>query len=405
MRVLIITQWFDPEPVPKGLSFAKAIAAKGHDVEVITGFPNYPGGKLYPGFRIKPLQREVVDGVLVNRVALYPSHDHGALRRLLNYISFGMSSLLCGLFAAKKPDVIYCYHPPLTSGLSAALVALFRRAPLVYDIQDLWPDTLAATGMLNNRAALGLVEVACRTVYRAARELVVLSPGFKSRLIGRGVPESKVSVIYNWCDEGKILDSCAGPIPDEMEGRFNVVFAGTMGRAQALDPVLEAAALVGAKNSRIQFVFVGAGLEVVRLRDLARQRTQTNVVFMPARPMSEVGSVLSAASCLLVHLRDDPLFSITIPSKTQAYMAIGRPVLMAVRGDAADVVRSAGAGVVAEPENAVSIATAVLGLAKMSPEELDAMGDRGRRHYHQVMSMEKGVSSFIDVFKRVAAVR
>lgn len=403
MRVLIITQWFDPEPVPKGLSFAKAIAAKGHEVEVITGFPNYPGGQLYPGFRIKLLQREVMDGVLVNRVALYPSHDHGALRRLVNYVSFGVSSALCGLFAAKKPDVIYCYHPPLTSGLSAAVVALFRRAPLVYDIQDLWPDTLAATGMVNNRVVLRLVGMVCRAVYCAARELVVLSPGFKSRLVEIGVPEKKVSVIYNWCDEGKILGRIVGPVPDEMEGGFNVVFAGTMGRAQALTPVLDAAALVADKDSRIRFLFVGGGLEVGRLQDLARRRGQTNVVFLPARPMNEIGSVLSAASCLLVHLRDDPLFSITIPSKTQAYMAIGRPVLMAVRGDAADVVRSAAAGVVAVPEDAESIATAVLKLAKMSPEELDAMGENGRRHYQQSMCMEKGVSEFVDVFKRVAA--
>src|SRR5690606_27764828 len=157
VRVLLLTQWFDPEPTFKGLVFARELVRQGFEVEVVTGFPNYPGGKLYPGYRVKLLQREFIDGVHVTRVPLYPSHDHGAIKRVLTYVSFAAALLFYGLFGAKRADVIYAYHPPLTVGIAAALIRFFRRIPVVYDIQDMWPDTLRATGMFSNEKALGVV--------------------------------------------------------------------------------------------------------------------------------------------------------------------------------------------------------------------------------------------------------
>lgn len=156
IRVLLLTQWFDPEPTFKGLVFARALVEKGFDVEVITGFPNYPGGKVYPGYKIKILQKEQIDGVSVVRVPLYPSHDKNKLGRILNYVSFSTSLVLYGLFS-KRPDVIYSYHPPLTVGVASAVIGFFRRVPVVNDIQDMWPDTLSSTGMISNRRVLSVV--------------------------------------------------------------------------------------------------------------------------------------------------------------------------------------------------------------------------------------------------------
>src|SRR5690606_2008039 len=201
IRILLITQWFDPEPTFKGMVFARELVKQGFKVEVLTGFPNYPGGKIYPGYKIKLFQKESIDGVTITRVPLYPSHDKGALGRALNYMSFALTSMLYGLFFAKRPSVIYAYHPPLTVGISAAIIRFFRRAPMVYDIQDMWPDTLRATGMLSNERVLRGISRACDWVYKKADQLVVLSPGFKRLLIERGVPESKIEVIYNWCAE------------------------------------------------------------------------------------------------------------------------------------------------------------------------------------------------------------
>lgn len=400
MKVLLLTQWYDPEPTFKGQAFARELRRQGHEVQVITGFPNYPGGRVYPGYRMRAVQREWVDGVEVCRVALYPSHDGSGLRRALNYISFAASSCLFGVFAARKADVIYAYHPPLTVGMSAALIGLLRRMPVVYDIQDMWPDTLKATGMLNNARALALIGRICLWVYRRSRSLVVLSPGFRKLLLERGVPADKVSVIYNWCDASALCAPTNPHVPEVMRGRFNVVFAGTMGKAQALDSVIRAAALVARSSPEVQFVFVGGGVEVDGLKALAAQESPSNVVFLPRMPMNEVGSVLAAADVLLVHLRDDPLFAITVPSKTQAYMAAGKPILMAVRGDAADLVMAAQCGEVVPPEEPEAMARAVAKLATLSAEERAAMGKHGSDWYQQELSIEVGVSRFVEVFEK-----
>ena len=247
----MLTQWFDPEPMFKGLAFAKALRERGHEVEILTGFPNYPGGKVYPGYRIRPFLREVMEGIPVLRVPLYPSHDTSAIRRIANYATFALSAATIGAAAVKPADVMYVYHPPATVALPAIMIHGMRRIPFVYDIQDLWPDTLNATGMMSNRVLLGLVDRWCRMVYRAASKIVVLSPGFKDVLVHRSVPEEKIEVIYNWCDEGQIPKTPKNEsLAKELgfSGRFNVLFAGTMGKAQALEAVLDAAGRIGGRT-------------------------------------------------------------------------------------------------------------------------------------------------------------
>lgn len=405
-RILLLTQWFDPEPTFKGLVFARELVRQGFEVEVVTGFPNYPGGKVYPGYRIKLLQREVIDGVQITRVPLFPNHDQSAIKRVLNYASFAASSLLYGLFMAKRADVIYAYHPPLTVGITASLIRLFRRIPVVYDIQDMWPDTLRATGMINNPRALNAVETVCQWVYRRVDHLVVLSPGFKRLLTQRGVPEPKVEVIYNWADEAA-LAAPQGHLPVSFPGpeHFRIVFAGNMGKAQALDAMLDAAALLQKRCSRVCFVMLGGGVEVGRLKQRAAQQQLRNVVFLPPVPMAEVGTLLSAADALLVHLRKDPLFEITIPSKTQAYMAVGKPLLMAVNGDAADLVLQSGGGVVAESESVEGLVAAAESLSELAPDQLHAMGQKAQRYYRESLALKVGVARFGAIFTRLASAR
>lgn len=403
VRVLLLTQWFDPEPTFKGMVFARELVRQGFEVEVLTGFPNYPGGKLYPGYRMRWLQREVIDGVRVTRVPLYPSHDQSAIRRILNYVSFAASALFYGLFAIRRCDVMYAYHPPLTVGIAASLIRLCRRIPVVYDIQDMWPDTLRATGMIRNARVLGAVDTVCRWVYRCVDHIVVLSPGFKRLLIERGVPAHKIDVICNWADEVS-LSAPVGTLPDTFPGpdRFRLVFAGNMGKAQALGTVLDAAALLQTSESRVSFVFIGGGVEVDSLKRRAAESGLCNVTFIPPVPMAEVGTLLDAADALLVHLRRDPLFTITIPSKTQAYMSVGKPLLMAVDGDAADLVRESGGGVVAASEQAEAIAEAAQSLAALSSEARSAMGRRAQAYYRERLALGVGVARFGDIFRRLA---
>ncbi len=403
-RVLLLTQWFDPEPTFKGIVFARELVASGFAVEVVTGFPNYPGGKLYPGYRIKWIQREIIDGVEVTRVPLYPNHDQSAVKRALNYLSFSLASFVYGCFFAKRPDVIYAYHPPLTVGVTAVLLRFFRRIPVVYDIQDMWPDTLRATGMVRNERALSLVGKLCRWVYRHVDRIVVLSPGFMRLLTERGVPEQKIDVIFNWCNEAA-LSAPVGTVPEEFsdESHFTILFAGNMGKAQAMDEVLRAAGLLLERAPEVRFVLLGGGVEVERLKRVALDSNLGNVRFIKQVPMEQVGGLLAASDALLVHLKKDPLFEITIPSKTQAYMSVGKPILMAVDGDAAHLITASGCGVTAESGNAESIAMAALKLARSSSSELRAMGAAGRDYYMRNLSLSVGVAQFSSIFHASAS--
>jgi glycosyltransferase involved in cell wall biosynthesis len=400
----MLSQWFNPEPTFKGLLFAKELAKRGHEVEVLTGFPNYPGGKLYDGYKIKLFQREMIGGITAIRVPLYPSHDNNAIKRIANYTSFALSASLLGFFLVKRPDVIYVYHPPATVGLPALFLHLLHCVPFVYDIQDLWPDTLASTGMINNRVILWLVDKWCRFIYSQAAKIVVLSSGFRETLIRRGVPEHKIEVIYNWCEDDKIQSTNRDEALARelgMAGLFNVVFAGTMGKAQTLDAVLEAALLLRDKLPKVQFVFVGGGIDVNRLKEKTIEQGLTNVRFLPRRPPSEIGDILNLGDVLLVHLRDDPLFRITIPSKTQAYMAAGRAILMGVMGDSAALVEKAEAGLTCTPEDSQDIADAVENFYNMTREELDLMGHNGKKFYEQELSLRIGAQRFEKIFQSV----
>jgi len=406
MRILLLMQWFDPEPQIKGLAFAKKLRDLGNDVEVLTGFPNYPGGKIYPGYSIKFFQVEMMEGIRVMRVLLFPSHDASAFRRILNYVSFGIASFLAGLLVVSRKDVIYACGPPVTVGVGAALISLVRRIPFVYDIQDLWPDSLGATGMFNNSFGSKIVGNICKWVYNRATHITVQSPGVRDRLIARGVSAQKVTVIFNWCDEASIvteltsmnkLSHCnQNSIPSST---FDVLFAGNMGKAQDMDAVLEAGRLLQIETPSIRFLLLGGGIEVPRLKKSAKDKNITNVTFIPRVPMAEAGTLLVRADVLLVHLKDHPLFKITIPAKTQAYLAAGKAIVMAVPGDASRLVLESNAGVCAQPSNARSIADAIQQLAAMPPSELQKMGENGRAFYWENMSLDVGARRFLAIFQ------
>lgn len=406
MRILMVTQWFNPEPMLKGLMFLEKLKQRGHTIQVLTGFPNYPDGNIYPGYRQKLFHREEIDGISVIRTPLYASHDANPVRRIANYASFALSSATIGALSIDPPDILYVYNPPATVALPAIVIKKMRRVPFLLEIQDLWPDTLGATGMMNNRVVLKMVDRWCKWTYRHASGIVVLSPGFKEMLVSRGVPQEKIEVIYNWCDEEKrILEPAPNPsLPEELgfNGRFNILYSGTMGKAQALTAVLKAAEILKDKIPEIRFVFVGTGIESEQLKNIAREKKLGNVVFFPRRPVEKIGEVLKIAEVLLVHLKDDPLFRITIPSKIQAYLAAGKPILAGVTGNAATLVTDARAGITCTPESPESIAEAAEKLFSMSASQRKEMGENGRKYYDRELSLDRGVDRYDAIFKRLA---
>lgn len=398
MRVLILSQFFTPEPAHKGISLAKGLRDRGHDVEVLTGFPNYPVGKVYSGYRIRPWTHEIMDGIRVNRTALYPSHNARAVSRICNYLSFGSTAAVFGPWLVKKPDVIYVYNL-ITLGTAARIMRLFRGSKILLDVQDLWPESVTSSGMLKNRALQWCLRRWCRREYASPDKLVAQSPGFKKELTARGVPESNIEVLYNWCDELHMVM----PEPDEQTAqtlgfanRFNIVFAGNMGIMQNLDVVIECARRIADTAPDILFTLVGGGVDVDRLKGLAKGLH--NVQFLEPRPRSEIGEILALADVLLVHLKDDPLFRITIPSKIQAYLYAGKPILCGVQGDATDLVQRAGAGNTFAPGNVDSLMDAVLKMRSADSTTLEAMGRAGHCFYREQLSLDVGVHKFEEIF-------
>ena len=403
--LIFLTQIYDPEPAYKGQVFAEAIRDMGYDVEVVTGFPNYPGGKVYDGFRIRPFKRSEYNGIKITRLALYPSHGSSKAGRIANYVSFMLSAFIYLSLFARRASLVYVYNPPLTVGLAAAAARTFRRrTPVIVDIHDLWPDTLPATGMITNPRALRLVGSAANWMYRRVQFLILHTDGFRDKLLERGVPAERMQTVIGWTNEY--------PLPDSRpEGTrklatlpgLRLLYAGNIGSAQALDAVLDAAALLQGtgKGTLASFCFLGGGVRLDALQQRAAELKLENVTFLPRVPPDEVSSYLAAADALLVHLRASPLFEITLPSKTQAYMYAGKPVLMAVPGEAARLIKAAEAGVIAAPEDAASLAIAVENLARMTPSERHAMGQRGRAYYLRELAMEKGMAKFAGIFQRV----
>jgi len=404
MRILILSFFYQPEPNDvKAHLLGKELVERGHEVTAITTFPNYPHGEIYPGYKQKWRQWEEKDGVKLLRIPLYPDHSRSSIKRALSYLSFMTTASILGPLLSGRADVMWVYHPPLTTGVAGWWLSMLRRIPFVYEIQDMWPETLTATGMIDNKRALSFLAGVARFIYRRAEAITVISPGFKYNLIEKGVPDEKITVVPNWADE-----TIYKPVPRDpefgqqhgLESRFNIVFGGNIGPAQALHTVIDAAEILR-DMEEIQFVFVGDGLDLERLQGLVVEYNLNNVRFIGRQPAENMPQFYSWAEGLLVHLSDDPLFAITIPSKTLAYLASQRPIICAVPGDGADVIRAAGAGLICPPEDASALAGAIKQLYAMSQTERDALGDAGRQYFMQHFTCKILVDRYEALFEQI----
>lgn len=406
MKILLVTQFFDPEPTIKGVTLAQGLADRGHEVRVLTGFPNYPSGTLAEGYHLRWRQRDLVGSVVVDRMWLFPSHDRSVLRRAANYLSYSASSTFRAITDSWRPDVVWAHHPPVTA--AAAALAASRRwdAPLVLEVQDLWPQSLGSTGMVGSPRVLQAVGRAMDHVYRRSSAILVISQGFRAALVDAGVPPERVRVLPNWADERRLqpgTEDLAWARGLQEDGVLNVAFTGNMGPAQALDTVLDAAHRLQSAGVAVRLHMVGDGLDEPRLRARASTESLTNVTFHGRQPMARASATVTESDVALVHLSRDPLFTITIPSKTQGYLFLGAPVVMGASGDPADLVEKAGAGLVAPPEDAEALAAALRRMAEAGADERRAMGESGREYYRRVLSVDAGLDAYEATFADVCS--
>lgn len=407
MRIAILTQFYDPEPEPLPGVFARRMAERGHRVSVITAFPNYPAGKTFPGYRQRWRSRERLDGVDVLRLPIFPDRSASVVRRGACHVSFAASAALLGGALAERADVVSVYHPALVLGSAAWWIGLCKRMPVVLEIQDLYPESLEACGMITNRWALRTLDRLVGAAYRRAAAITVISPGFRRVLIDKGVPAEKIHVLPNWADERVYYarpPDLARAAALGLADRFNVVYAGNFGPAQDLRNVLRAASQLRDLPD-VQFVLVGSGTDHAAIRRDAAAERLGNVRVLDRQPETAMPDLYSLADALLVHLKADPLFELTIPSKTQCYLASGRPILMACSGDAADIVRDAGAGLVVRPSDPDDLANAVRRLRALSEETRAAMGRAGADYFFRHFAIDRRLDGFERVFQSVVTGR
>lgn len=402
MRIVLFTQYYYPEPVAIPHELAKGLVRRGHSVVSFTGFPNYPHGKVYDDYKQKLWQTDEIDGVKVIRLPVYPDHSFSTIKRFTCFLSLAITSSLFGPIFSGPVDIIFVFHT-LTLGFPALLLSLFRNCPVVLNLQDMYPESLTTVKMSEKSLMYRCVNRVANFMYEKSTAISVLSPGFKKSLIMKGVHGRKIHIIYNWADGEVYLPS----VRDEqlayewgMKGRFNVVFAGNMGPPQGLHNVIEAARILS-DISGIQFVFIGDGIDKESLVKAVRSYNLKNVCFIPRQPVSKMPGFYALADALLVHLIDEPLFEITIPGKTQAYMACGRPVLMSANGDAANLVLEAGAGLIARPSDPLDLANTVREFYKMPLEQRATMGANGRKYFLENFTIGRSLDKYEALFQKV----
>lgn len=410
-HVGIVSQWYDPERGSAAQSgvIARSLARLGHRVDVVTGFPNYPTGVLYDGYRLKFYQRERRDRIDVHRAPLYPSHDANAIRRALNYLSFAVSATGVALSKLGRVDVCLVYATPATAAVPAMLMRWLRSTPYVVHVHDLWPDSVLSSGFLSklqNGVGSWILHAYCDAMYRGAYAVAVTSPGMGERIERRGVPTEKIHFIPNWADEELFR-----PVPGDAALRrsldltapVTVMYAGNLGEYQDLETVVEAARLLRHRRE-IEFVMVGEGVERPRLEQLCREYELQNVRFLGARTFSEMPSLIALGDLQLVTLRDLPIFRTTLPSKLVATLASGRPILGGLSGDAARLVIASGAGDVVTPGRPEQFAAAVERFVALTPAERQARADAGRSYYMEHLN-EQTVAAELSAVLDSAATR
>jgi len=387
LRILIVTQYFWPENF-RITDLAIGLKDKGHDVTVLTGMPNYPTGKIYAGYSWWKNRREDMQGIPILRVPLFLRRESRSWQLALNYFSFVVSACVLAPWLLRKQafDVIFCYEPsPVTVAIPAILMARIKRAPMFFWVQDLWPETLAATGAIKSQRILSTVEKMVKYIYQGCDSILLQSRGFVEPAIAVGAEREKVRYFPNWAESLYQPIALEGAAPERSEipdNGFVVMFAGNLGVAQSLDTIIAAAETL--KNEKIHWVFLGDGRRRVWLQDeVAAKGLQDKVHILGGRPMETMPAYFSLASAMLVTLRDDPVMATTIPGKVQSYLACGKPVIGALNGEGNKVIHESGAGYCVDAGDVQGLASAVRNMSLLSEAERDEMGKSARHYYKQ----------------------
>lgn len=381
MNILIISQYFWPETFLIN-NLSCGMVERGHNVTVLTGCPNYPNGRFFDGYGYVNKPQDY-HGVKILRVPLIPRGQGGGLRLAINYFSFALSASIFGPLICKgKVDLLFVFEPsPITVGIPALFLKWLKSAPIMFWVQDLWPESLSATGAVKSTKVLSLVEKLVKCIYARCDKILIQSRSFLDSVIRQSGTADNIYYFPNSA-ESIFTDSMPSSDMDlKLPEGFRIMFAGNIGAAQDFETIISAAEKIKTRKD-IHWIIVGDG----RMREWAETEScklglSSNFHFLGRYPLEAMPTFFSQANALLVTLRKEPIFSLTIPSKIQAYLACGRPVIAALDGEGARIVEEAGAGVTCPAESPDDLVSAVLRMYEATESEREKMGRNGRKYY------------------------
>lgn len=400
MKILIVSQYFWPENFRIN-ELVTSLHEEKIEVEVLTGKPNYPEGVIYSGYKLWNYKIEKFNEVPVHRIPVFP-RGKNKKELIINYISFVFFSTLFApwIFRKKKIDLIFVFAPsPIIQAIPAIFLKRIKKIPLLLWVQDLWPESVTATGYISNKFVLKGIEFLVRWIYKNSNVLLIQSKAFRAKI--KNFSDNKHIIYF---PNSFISKDNVNPIELEKINEFNcefpILFAGNLGHAQSLKTIITAAKKLRNKQN-IRFIMMGHGSLRHWMSKEAIQYNLNNIFFLDPLPVNMMPSVMAQAAALLVTLSDTEIFRLTIPSKIQAYLAAGKPILACLNGEGAEIVKEAQAGLVIPAENGESLADAILKLSEMSEETRLSMGNNGKKFYRENFSHEKLVQDLIGYFYKV----
>lgn len=407
MKLVLVSQWYPPEQAPIGYmvrELAQAMIARGHEVTVITGFPNHPSGNVFGGYRKQWCLKEKVDGIDIWRMYLYTAPNPGKLSRILTFLSFTFTSAWA-LLAHSRYDLIFAVFQPLSVGVTLPLIAMLKRSRLILNIQDLHPDVPIELGLIRNPLLVRMLRWVERFGYCSANGLAVICEQFKTHCVARGAKNVDVAVIPNWIDLDEI-------VPGDRNNQFKeslglspehvvILYAGTVGLVSGAEIALHAASLLEKELPEVRLVFVGEGPALGGLKEYAQQNGMANVLFAPFQPREKLSEVQAIADISLVSLRRGKGRA-SVPSKVLGYMAAARPVIASVDGDSetAALVVQSNCGMVVEPGNNAALAGAIVHLIG-DRQQMIRLGSNGRHFLEANYRKEKITGQYVDFFEDI----
>lgn len=406
MRILIVSQYFWPENFRVN-DLAQGLVEKGHQVTILTGIPNYPDGKFYPGYGLLKNIRQDYKGARVLRIPLIPRGRGGNLNLILNYLSFVLFGVIWGPFICRDQyDVVFVYGiSPILMAIPAVFLRKIRKIPLVLYVMDLWPESISAVGAFKSSLILKGVTKIVRFIYKRSDQILVPSAGFIERVKSLGTNESRVSYWPQWAEDHyqavpAEIESTAGR---EMPFGFRIMFAGNIGAAQGFKTIIEAAEKLKSFPD-IHWIILGDGRMKPWVEEEIRVRKLWNTVhLLGRRPVELMPRYFALADVLLVSLKSDPIFALTLPAKIQSYMACGRPILACLDGEGAKIIEESGAGVTSLAEDYESLAKSVLKMYNLSAKQRAEMGLLGKTYYQKHFQRDTLLVQLEDWFSILAA--